>query len=320
VFHSAEKLRPSHRAQTSKTEAAATCPTMIPRRTAAQVQDGPQTKQHSRQQGDYSSKCQSPQVNHEVGNPRKVRGQQGRQDPVKEHGQPQPCGTSRQTKQTGAPRTRVTTVPTGEETKNAILLNGRNGNEAVSGPVPAFFVFLAVPPLFLGVSMSRDTAVERVRQAAIRVASSHGLELFDLQFRREAIGWVLRIMVDRPWQASDGPDGPDRAVGIEDCQRMSHDLGTLLDVEEDLGAALGRAYTLEVSSPGLDRPLRHDAEYVRFIGRLAKIVTSAPVGGQSSFAGRLSGVADGDILLTEGRRVHRIPLGQVRRARLEVEF
>lgn len=168
--------------------------------------------------------------------------------------------------------------------------------------------------------MSREAAIERVRQAAIRVMESHGLELFDLQFRRESIGWVLRVIVDRPWQESDGPDRPDQAVGIGDCQRVSHDLGTLLDVEDDLGAALGQAYTLEVSSPGLDRPLRHEADYRRFTGRLAKIVMSEPVEGQTSFAGRLSGFDGGLILLTEGRRVHRVPLGGVRRARLEVEF
>jgi len=168
--------------------------------------------------------------------------------------------------------------------------------------------------------MSRDSVVERVRQAASRVAASHGLTLFDLQFRRESIGWVLRVMVDRPWQESDGPDRPDQAVGIEDCTRMSHDLGTLLDVEDDLGAALEREYTLEVSSPGLDRPLREEGDYRRFIGRLAKIVTSEAVNGQTSFAGRLSGVDAGDILLTEGRRIHRVPYGKVRRARLEVEF
>jgi len=159
--------------------------------------------------------------------------------------------------------------------------------------------------------MSRETAVERVRQAAGRVAASHGLELFDLQFRRESIGWVLRVVVDRLDQ---------QLVGIEDCQRMSHDLGTLLDVEDDLGAALEHAYTLEVSSPGLDRPLRHEADYRRFTGRLAKIVTSESVEWQTSFAGRLSGFEEGHILLTEGRRVHRVPLGKVRRARLEVEF
>ena len=159
-------------------------------------------------------------------------------------------------------------------------------------------------------STSRDTAVERVRQAAIRVADSHGLELFDLQFRRESIGWVLRVIIDRQ----------DQVVGIEDCQRMSHDLGTLLDVEDDLGAALEHAYTLEVSSPGLDRPLRHEADYRRFVGRLAKVVTTEAVDGQTSFAGRISGVEEGNVLLTEGRRIHRVPLDKVRRARLEIEF
>lgn len=159
----------------------------------------------------------------------------------------------------------------------------------------------------------------RVRDAAQRVAESHGLTIFDLQFRRESIGWVLRVMVDRPWEAAKGPETPDQAVGIEDCQRVSHDLSALLDVEDDLGAALERAYTLEVSSPGLDRPLREEADYRRFVGRLAKIVT-APLDGQSSFAGRLSGVEDGAVVLVEGRRTHRVPLSAIKRARLDVEF
>lgn len=159
----------------------------------------------------------------------------------------------------------------------------------------------------------------RVRDAAQRVAESHGLTIFDLQFRRESIGWVLRVMVDRPWEAAQGPETPDQAVGIEDCQRVSHDLSALLDVEDDLGAALERAYTLEVSSPGLDRPLREEADYRRFVGRLAKIVT-APLDGQSSFAGRLSGVEDGAVVLVEGRRTHRVPLSAIKRARLDVEF
>ena len=87
----------------------------------------------------------------------------------------------------------------------------------------------------------------------------------------------------------------DDSIGIVDCQRVSQDLSALLDVEEDdlEAAALGSAYTLEVSSPGLDRPLRHEADYRRFTGRLAKLVTTVPVNGQSAFAGRLGGVEDG---------------------------
>jgi ribosome maturation factor RimP len=129
------------------------------------------------------------------------------------------------------------------------------------------------------------------------------------------------VIIDRPDPGK--PVAPeDDAVGIDDCQSVSHDLSAILDVEEeDLGAdALGRAYTLEVSSPGLDRPLRHEADYRRFSGRKAKLVTNGPVNGQSAFAGRLAGVSDGVVLLEEGRKVHRVPLAQIKRARLDVEF
>jgi ribosome maturation factor RimP len=154
---------------------------------------------------------------------------------------------------------------------------------------------------------------------------------------------VLRVVIDRPdpgiptsivadraavpGAAPAGPaeatQGPaEDSIGVADCQRVSQDLSALLDVEEDeLGeAALGQAYTLEVSSPGLDRPLRHEADYRRFTGRLAKVVTSAPVDGQSAFAGRLAGVDQGVVLLEEGRKVHRVPLARIKRGRLEVEF
>jgi len=161
-------------------------------------------------------------------------------------------------------------------------------------------------------------ALARLRAAAARIAASYGLEIFDLQFRRESIGWVLRVILDRNGPASTGP--ADDGVTIDDCRHVSVDLSALLDVEEDLTAGLEQKYTLEVSSPGLDRPLRGEADYRRFTGRLAKIVTSAPVGGQSHFAGRLSGVDDGVVLVAEGKRTHRVPLAAISRARLEVEF
>lgn len=113
-------------------------------------------------------------------------------------------------------------------------------------------------------------------------------------------------------------------VTIEDCQRVSRDLSTWLDVEDaTIGQALGDSYTLEVSSAGLDRPMRlerGDADFRRFEGRLVKVVTKEPVDGQSAFAGRLAGVDGEYVLLTEGRRTHRVPLAKISRARLEVEF
>ena len=156
-------------------------------------------------------------------------------------------------------------------------------------------------------------AVERVRAAAERVVRSHGLELFDIQLRRESPGWVVRVFIDRP-----GPsDTPDDSVSIEDCARVSRELSAILDVEDPID----RAYTLEVSSPGLDRPLRTEGDFRRFAGRLAKIVVDPAVDGQKHFAGRIVGVDAGTVLFeAEGRRHHRIPVEAIKRARLDVEF
>lgn len=169
-------------------------------------------------------------------------------------------------------------------------------------------------------STARDIALPRLRTAVEGVAAGHGLAVFDLQFRRESVGWVLRVVLDRVPTDPDAVSGPEDAVTIDDCRRVSEDLNALLDVDDELSAELGESYTLEVSSPGLDRPLRGETDYRRFTGRLAKIVTRAPLDGQSHFAGRLSGVENGAVLVAEGRRTHRVPLDAIRRARLEVEF
>jgi ribosome maturation factor RimP len=169
--------------------------------------------------------------------------------------------------------------------------------------------------------MARDhERIGRIREVAERVAGSYGLEIFDVQLRRESIGHVLRVTIDRPDRGV--VETPEEAVGIEDCQRVSQDLSAILDVEEEeLGEpALVNQYTLEVSSPGLDRPLRHEADYRRFAGRLAKFVTTEPIDGQSAFAGRLRGVEDGYVVLEEGRKTHRVPVDRVKRAQLAVEF
>jgi ribosome maturation factor RimP len=177
------------------------------------------------------------------------------------------------------------------------------------------------------VNPTRDDVLDRLRHATSRIAASYGLELFDVQYRREAIGPVLRIIIDRPAPVADttAPAGSaagagyEEPIGIDDCQRVSQDLSALIDVDDSLTEGLS-AFTLEVSSPGLDRPLRGEADYRRFVGRLAKIVTAEPIDGQSHFAGRLAGVEDGTALVQQGRRTHRVPISLIRRARLEVEL
>jgi ribosome maturation factor RimP len=162
--------------------------------------------------------------------------------------------------------------------------------------------------------MASADVVEQVRAAAERVAGTYGLEIFDIQLRREASGLVLRIQIDRPGPAATAEE----SVSVDDCATVSRDLSAVLDVED----VIATAYTLEVSSPGLDRPLRHQEDYGRFAGRRAKIVMREPVDGQTYFKGRLAGVGpDSDVLIDgeDGRR-HRVPFGIITRANLEVEF
>ena len=155
--------------------------------------------------------------------------------------------------------------------------------------------------------------VEQVKGAATRVAATHGLELFDVQFRREEYGMVLRVQIDRPGPAASAEE----SVSVQDCSHVSRDLSALLDVEDFIPVA----YTLEVSSPGLDRPLRGRADFERFTGRRAKVVMREAVDGQTFLRGRLAGVDADDALIDgEDGRQHRVPLGLVTRANLEVEF
>ena len=155
--------------------------------------------------------------------------------------------------------------------------------------------------------------LEHIRAIAERVARSHGLEIWDIVTRRETTGQVVRVFIDRPGPAAT----PEESVSIEDCEQVSREIGTILDVEDPLPIA----YTLEVSSPGLDRPLRGEQDYRRFAGRLAKIVVSEAVDNQTAFEGRLRGIEDRDVLLEGPKgRMHRLPLQLITRARLEVEF
>src|SRR5476649_1509429 len=161
--------------------------------------------------------------------------------------------------------------------------------------------------------MGAETVVDKVRVIAERVAAGYGLEIFDVQFRREAPGMVLRVQLDRPGLAAKEED----SVSVGDCANVSRELSAIFDVEE----VVPTAYTLEVSSPGLDRPLRRADDYRRFTGRLAKVVMREKVDGQGFFRGRIAGVDGSDVLIdADDKRTHRVPLEVITRANLEVEF
>ncbi len=155
--------------------------------------------------------------------------------------------------------------------------------------------------------------VERIRELAAGIAAAYGLEVFDVSYDREGGTFVLRVVLDKPGPSATAED----SVSLEHCAKVSEELSAVLDVED----VVPDAYTLEVSSPGLDRPLRTRDDFQRFAGRLAKIVTAEPIARQTAFAGHLRGVEGDDVLFeNEGGRLVRLPIGLIRRARLEVEF
>ena len=132
---------------------------------------------------------------------------------------------------------------------------------------------MGICPLFLfGTIVVPGDVIAQVRTIADRVAASYGLEIFDVQYRREQSGMVLRVQIDRPGPASTADD----SVSVDDCARVSRDLSAILDVDDVVQAQ----YTLEVSSPGLDRPLTRREDYQRFAGRRAKLVMRERIDGQ----------------------------------------
>jgi len=147
-----------------------------------------------------------------------------------------------------------------------------------------------------------------VRSVAERVTAGRGFELVDVEVKRQPRGSLVRLYVDRPG-----------GIGLDDLQSVSEEVSAILDVEDPLASS----YTLEVSSPGLDRPLRTEGDYRRFVGRLAKVSSYEPLEGRRHWTGRLVAVEDGVVSLTlerEGGAVARIPLGKIAHGRLEVEF
>jgi ribosome maturation factor RimP len=128
--------------------------------------------------------------------------------------------------------------------------------------------------------------LEQVRGIAERVASSSGLEIVDVEFRGAGKSRMLRIFIDKPG-----------GVTHEDCADLSREVGTILDVED---VVPGNAYTLEVSSPGLDRKLTRPAEFERFVGSRIKLTTREPINGNRFFEGKLESFRDGIVTLTIG--------------------
>jgi ribosome maturation factor RimP len=153
--------------------------------------------------------------------------------------------------------------------------------------------------------MANDSIAGRVQELAERVAIDHGLELVHAEVAGPDNKPIVRVFIDKP-----------QGVTHEDCSAVSTHLGTILDVEDFIHAP----YTLEVSSPGIERGLYKRADYERFAGSLAKMKTRQPINGQRNFRGRLVGL-DGDEVVFEDKTSGqvRVPLNLITKANLEVD-
>jgi ribosome maturation factor RimP len=158
--------------------------------------------------------------------------------------------------------------------------------------------------------------VERVREIAERVASSSGLEIVEIEFLGGGKARMLRVFLDK---ASAGTD-PLAGVTHEDCANFSREFGTILDVED----VMPGSYTLEVSSPGLDRKLIKAADFTRFTGSRLKLSTRQPVGVNNNrhFEGRLESFQDGRLTLDLSVASHksRKKMGAAAGEKIEIEF
>lgn len=159
--------------------------------------------------------------------------------------------------------------------------------------------------------IAQESVADRARQLLEPVLARDGFDLVEVEWQREGGGWVLRLYVDKAG-----------GVGIDDCQAASRLVETILDVEDFVEPA----YSLEVSSPGVERPLRKPQDFQRFAGQRAKVRAFGPFESaaglppRKQWTGVLRGFADGAVEIDVDGTVHRIPIERVAKAHLEYDF
>jgi ribosome maturation factor RimP len=146
---------------------------------------------------------------------------------------------------------------------------------------------------------------EKVLRIAEPIAADQGMDLVDVQYRREARGWVLRLFIDKQG-----------GVTLDDCTRISQEVGRVLDVEDLIPAS----YALEVSSPGLNRVLKREKDFIKYRDQLVRVSTFEPIENRRHFKGRLVGVSEGRIEIEVDGKKFEVPFSSIAKANLELEL
>ena len=159
-------------------------------------------------------------------------------------------------------------------------------------------------PTPMGNEMIQGEIIQRVRQTSEPLLIAGGLEPVEIEFRREARGWVLRLYIDK-----------EGGVTLDDCTWVNQELGRILDIEDFIPVP----YTLEVSSPGLNRPLKQEKDFIKYHDRQVRVTTNEPIGNRRHFKGRLRGIEDHQIRIEVDQEVFQIPLTKIAKAHLETD-
>ena len=153
--------------------------------------------------------------------------------------------------------------------------------------------------------MKADRLLAEIQEVVQPILVSQGFELVDLEYQREGKGWVLRLYIDR-----------EGGIHLDDCADVSRDLGAVLDVHD----IIPHSYRLEVSSPGLTRPLKKLEDFEKYQNRRVKVRTFEPIAGQRNFVGILRGMEGDKVRLEFEGQILEIPFGAIAKANLEIEL
>ncbi len=153
--------------------------------------------------------------------------------------------------------------------------------------------------------MGKGSVVESIETLVTPILQENRLELVDVEYQKEGKNWFLRIFIDK-----------EGGVTVDDCTQVSRRIEDLIEVEEIVPSS----YTLEVSSPGLDRPLKKEKDFLRFQGKRARVTTFTPICQQKNFKGTIRDFREDVLFLETERQLVEIPKRQIAQARLEIEI
>ena len=161
------------------------------------------------------------------------------------------------------------------------------------------------PAFFIDLRKMTETLIESIRELVEPLILSEGIELVDIECHQESRGWILRIYVD-----SKG------GLTLSHCSSLSEQIGDLFEVKD----IIPHSYTLEVSSPGLNRTLKREKDFIIYVGETIKVKTSKPIDQRRNFKGKLLGYREGKVMLSSDNQELFIPISLISKANIQYKF